>query len=81
MAADVAVLVGDQNQLPPLVVSDEARALGMNTSLFEVLSTAHPAGVVSLSTQFRMNRDINNLVSGLFSSATQLADNSSNAGQ
>jgi len=63
--ADVSVLVGDQNQLPPLVVSDEARAMGMGTSLFEDLSKAHPAAVVTLCTQFRMNAQLNELANQL----------------
>jgi DNA replication ATP-dependent helicase Dna2 len=36
------VLVGDHYQLPPLVMDTEARAKGMQTSLFMRLSTAHP---------------------------------------
>lgn len=36
------VLVGDHNQLPPLVTSSEAREAGFAESLFQRLSEAHP---------------------------------------
>jgi len=36
------VLVGDHNQLPPLVVNAEARRAGLDHSLFRSLSEAHP---------------------------------------
>lgn len=36
------VLVGDHNQLPPLVTSKEAEAGGLGESLFKRLSEAHP---------------------------------------
>ena len=36
------VLVGDHNQLPPLVASKEAEAGGLGDSLFKRLSEAHP---------------------------------------
>lgn len=36
------VLVGDTNQLPPLVTSKEAAEAGLAVSLFERLSKAHP---------------------------------------
>ena len=36
------VLVGDHYQLPPLVQSNEARALGMDVSLFKRLCDSHP---------------------------------------
>ena len=52
------LLVGDDYQLPPLVVSQEAQALGMDVSLFKRLSEANPQTVVSLSEQYRMNSDI-----------------------
>ena len=36
------VLVGDHNQLPPLVVIAEAEREGLGHSLFRTLSEAHP---------------------------------------
>lgn len=36
------VLVGDHNQLPPLVTSRQAEAGGLGESLFKRLSDAHP---------------------------------------
>ena len=55
------VLVGDEYQLPPLVVSSEARSGGMDESLFKRLAEAHPPSVSCLSAQYRMNEDIMSL--------------------
>ncbi|TPX18862.1 uncharacterized protein E0L32_011477 [Thyridium curvatum] len=52
------VLVGDHNQLPPLVQNEEARLGGLDISLFKLLSDAHPDSVVNLEHQYRMNEDI-----------------------
>ena len=52
------VLVGDDHQLPPLVVSPEAQAEGMDVSLFKRLVDAHPQAVSTLNLQYRMNEDI-----------------------
>ncbi|XP_068114325.1 DNA replication ATP-dependent helicase/nuclease DNA2 [Hyperolius riggenbachi] len=51
------VLVGDHQQLPPLVQSTEARELGMNESLFKRLEKNQEA-VVQLTVQYRMNSKI-----------------------
>ncbi|KAM8924632.1 DNA replication ATP-dependent helicase/nuclease DNA2 [Pelodytes ibericus] len=51
------VLVGDHQQLPPLVQSSEARELGMSESLFKRLEKNQEA-VVELTVQYRMNRKI-----------------------
>jgi DNA replication ATP-dependent helicase Dna2 len=59
------ILVGDDYQLPPLVVSGEAQSQGMNISLFKRLSEAHPSSVVSLTAQYRMNQDIMTLCNEL----------------
>ncbi|KAF9141112.1 Tripartite DNA replication factor [Mortierella sp. GBA39] len=56
--ADVFVLVGDHNQLPPLVKNVEAKKDGFDVSLFKILSDAHPEAVVSLTYQYRMNKDV-----------------------
>jgi DNA replication ATP-dependent helicase Dna2 len=52
------VLVGDDYQLPPLVLSSEALNQGMDVSLFKRLAEAHPDAVVTLSEQYRMNMEI-----------------------
>ena len=52
------VLVGDDYQLPPLVLSSEAQSNGMDVSLFKRLAEAHPDTIVSLSQQYRMNAEI-----------------------
>ncbi|CAL1710756.1 unnamed protein product [Somion occarium] len=56
--ADRFVLVGDHFQLPPLVRNRDARKGGMDVSLFRRLSDAHPAAVIDLTEQYRMNEDI-----------------------
>lgn len=85
--ADKFVLVGDHNQLPPLVGpaleplhppllplafalvmltpspstqvrNASAKQGGLDVSLFKRLSDAHPAAVVNLTHQYRMNADI-----------------------
>lgn len=52
------MLVGDHFQLPPIVRKAEARAGGLDVSLFRRLSDAHPAAVAPLAAQYRMNEDI-----------------------
>ncbi|KAM5236452.1 DNA replication ATP-dependent helicase/nuclease DNA2 [Ctenodactylus gundi] len=54
------VLVGDHQQLPPLVSNREARALGMSESLFKRLEQNKNA-VVQLTVQYRMNSKIMSL--------------------
>ncbi|CAI9547736.1 unnamed protein product [Staurois parvus] len=58
--ADRFVLVGDHQQLPPLVQSTEARELGMSESLFKRLERNQDA-VVNLTVQYRMNSKIMSL--------------------
>ncbi|CAF3631406.1 hypothetical protein QX201_012948 [Fusarium graminearum] len=52
------VLVGDHNQLPPVVKNEEAREGGLDVSLFKLLSDTHPESVVNLEHQYRMCEDI-----------------------
>ncbi|KAL6800118.1 DNA replication factor Dna2 domain-containing protein [Trichoderma sp. SZMC 28012] len=52
------VLVGDHNQLPPVVKNEEARLGGLDVSLFKLLSDTHPQSVVNLEHQYRMCEDI-----------------------
>ncbi|CAH6789767.1 DNA replication ATP-dependent helicase/nuclease DNA2 [Phodopus roborovskii] len=54
------VLVGDHQQLPPLVLNQEARALGMSESLFKRLER-NKSAVVQLTVQYRMNSKIMSL--------------------
>ncbi|XP_057707140.1 DNA replication ATP-dependent helicase/nuclease DNA2 [Corythoichthys intestinalis] len=54
------VLVGDHQQLPPIVHNLEARSLGMDESLFKRLE-CHSEAVVHLNVQYRMNRQIMSL--------------------
>ncbi|SPC64806.1 related to DNA2 - DNA helicase [Ustilago sp. UG-2017b] len=57
--ADKFVLVGDHHQLPPLVKNAEAKAGGLDMSLFKLLSDRHGAeAMVALRSQYRMNDDI-----------------------
>ncbi|PLW11381.1 hypothetical protein PCANC_21857 [Puccinia coronata f. sp. avenae] len=63
--ANIFVLVGDHYQLPPLVKNPKAKAGGLETSLFKLLTEAHPVAVASLAMQYRMNDDIMSLSNAL----------------
>ena len=52
------VLIGDHEQLPPLVRCQEAREQGLEESLFQRLHHAHPEAVTELRIQYRMAADI-----------------------
>ncbi len=56
LRAERAVLAGDHLQLPPTVLSADAQELCV--SLFERLAAAHPAAMVTLAEQHRMNERI-----------------------
>ncbi|KFA53128.1 hypothetical protein S40293_03132 [Stachybotrys chartarum IBT 40293] len=56
--AKTFVLVGDHNQLPPVVRNEEARNGGLDVSLFKLLSDSHPQSMVNLAHQYRMCEDI-----------------------
>ncbi|XP_036411425.1 DNA replication ATP-dependent helicase/nuclease DNA2 [Megalops cyprinoides] len=58
--AERFVLVGDHQQLPPIVQNPEARAMGMDESLFKRLEH-HSNAVVQLNVQYRMNSKIMSL--------------------
>jgi DNA replication ATP-dependent helicase Dna2 len=70
------ILVGDEKQLPPLVLSKEAAEQGLSDSLFSYLKqldddytkeqSAGESACVSLRTQYRMNRWISNFSSRVF---------------
>ena len=57
------VLVGDPKQLPPVVQSDRARKLGLDTSLFYHLTTEF--NTIRLNLQYRMNSQIMGLANKL----------------
>ncbi|TVY39453.1 DNA replication ATP-dependent helicase/nuclease [Lachnellula occidentalis] len=59
------ILVGDHNQLPPLVQNEEARTGGLDISLFKHLSDMHPDSVVYLEHQYRMCEDVQALSNAL----------------
>ena len=65
MRAKAFALVGDHHQLPPLVQSHAARALGMDNSLFRRLFTTFPEDAVYLTRQYRMNADLCKLSNAL----------------
>ncbi|KAK9355845.1 hypothetical protein V1523DRAFT_403638 [Lipomyces doorenjongii] len=56
--ADKFVLVGDHYQLSPLVRNKEAKADGLDVSLFKLLSEAHPCAVAILEHQYRMCQEV-----------------------
>ncbi|KAM6977889.1 DNA replication ATP-dependent helicase/nuclease DNA2 [Aplochiton taeniatus] len=58
------VLVGDHQQLPPIVQNPEARSMGMDESLFKRLER-HSEAVVQLNVQYRMNSKIMSLSNSL----------------
>lgn len=57
------ILVGDPDQLPPLIRSKEARILGADESLFQRLDSTEATSVLSL--QYRMNKTITRLANEL----------------
>jgi DNA replication ATP-dependent helicase Dna2 len=70
------ILVGDEKQLPPLVLSKEAAEQGLSESLFKILkrldddyTNNHPltmSACILLRTQYRMNKWIANFSSTVF---------------
>ncbi|KAL0278559.1 UNVERIFIED_CONTAM: hypothetical protein PYX00_000352 [Menopon gallinae] len=57
------VLIGDANQLPPVVKKPDARKMGMDVSIFERLEREETT--ICLSRQYRMNRVLNDLANSL----------------
>ncbi|XP_054710406.1 DNA replication ATP-dependent helicase/nuclease DNA2-like [Uloborus diversus] len=57
------ILVGDEKQLPPLVVNEQARLNGMQESLFQRLQNS--TNCMELNIQYRMNREIMRLCNEL----------------
>lgn len=52
------ILIGDQKQLPPTILSEEARRLGMDQSLFDRLIDVAKANKARLAIQYRMNEEL-----------------------
>lgn len=71
--ADKFILVGDPDQLPPVVVSKTARTIGASESLFQCLDD--PDATAVLSNQYRMNKTITKLANGLTYKGTLLCAN------
>ncbi len=57
------ILVGDKEQLPPIIKNKDARLMGMGISLFEMLDSKEAS--VELVHQYRMNNEIMNLANKL----------------
>ncbi|XP_047126178.1 DNA replication ATP-dependent helicase/nuclease DNA2 isoform X2 [Hydra vulgaris] len=73
--ANAFILVGDHNQLPPLVQSPVAREKGLDVSLFCLLTKVHPKAVISLNHQYRMNSDIMLLTNSLIYNNAMICGN------
>jgi DNA replication ATP-dependent helicase Dna2 len=65
LCADRFVLVGDHQQLPPIVRNAEARKAGLDVSLFRHLSELYASATIELALQYRMNDDIVALANAL----------------
>lgn len=57
------ILVGDEDQLPPIVINPEAKLLGMSQSMFEWMKNDSASVVLKL--QYRMNSVINYLANAI----------------
>ncbi|TFK69818.1 P-loop containing nucleoside triphosphate hydrolase protein, partial [Pluteus cervinus] len=51
-------LIGDHKQLPPVIVSDEGKRMGLGISLFERLTEEGDTPSIMLDTQYRMHPEI-----------------------
>ncbi|KAG6856541.1 hypothetical protein H0H87_003360 [Tephrocybe sp. NHM501043] len=59
-------LIGDHKQLPPVITSPEAQALGLGLSLFERLTEEGVVPSIMLDTQYRMHPAISSFPSSEF---------------
>jgi ATP-dependent RNA/DNA helicase IGHMBP2 len=66
LKAEKVVLAGDHLQLPPTIKSEAAAKGGLATTLLEKCVTLHPASVVLLEEQYRMNEVIMGYSSKVF---------------
>ncbi|MCT4661091.1 MAG: IGHMBP2 family helicase [Tissierellales bacterium] len=60
------ILIGDFKQLPPTILSQEAKTMGLDVSLMEHIYLTNKDSNQMLNLQYRMNKDINDLTSELF---------------
>ncbi len=64
------IMVGDNNQLPPVISHPDAQKGGLGISLFERMKTffeqTNPSAVVMLENQYRMNDILMRFPSGMF---------------
>lgn len=74
-------LFGDHFQLPPVVISKEAKDLGLDESLISNLAKLYPFNMIMLERQYRMNSEISNLVSDMFYRSKLIADSSVSSGK
>ncbi|MBC8514239.1 IGHMBP2 family helicase [bacterium] len=58
LKAGKGILVGDDRQLPPVVLSRDAESLGLSETLFEHLRAEHPTHTALLTRQYRMREEI-----------------------
>lgn len=76
LKANRFVLVGDHFQLPPVVINQEAKELGLDQSLMDFLAEKYPYFLSRLSVQYRMHQEINDLVSNMFYNEELVPDQS-----
>ena len=76
LASKRIIMSGDHLQLPPVVLSSEAKIGGLNVSLFEKLCRSMPSNVVLLNRQFRANALISGWSSEYFYNSQVVADSS-----
>ena len=60
------ILIGDQKQLPPTIMSEEAKKLGMGESLFDRLIGRLEKNKALLDIQYRMNEELMALCNGRY---------------
>ncbi len=77
----VFCLVGDFKQLAPLVISKSAKRAGLDISLIQRLSEAHPDAQIQLGMQYRMNEDITHLCNAVTYGGGLICGNSVVAGR
>ena len=76
LASKRIIMSGDHLQLPPVVLSSEAKTGGLDVSLFEKLCRSMPSNVVLLNRQFRANSLISGWSSEYFYNSQVVADSS-----
>ena len=76
LASKRVIMSGDHLQLPPVVLSSEAKSGGLSVSLFEKLCRSMPNNVVLLNRQFRANSLISGWSSEYFYNSQVVADSS-----